>query len=61
MTHMSKLHILERVLTRFSNVTLAKRGSNSFGKNHAGDTGGAGALSVFICNDDIPAAESFAD
>jgi hypothetical protein len=30
-------------------------------EDHAGDTGSAGALSVFICNDNIPTAQSFAD
>jgi hypothetical protein len=44
-------HTWERALTDL--LTLRE--------DHAGDTGGAGALSVFICNDDIPAAESFAD
>jgi hypothetical protein len=28
-------------------------------EDHAGDTGSAGALSVFICDDNVPAAQSF--
>jgi hypothetical protein len=33
----------------------------SFRQNHTSDTGSAGALSVFICNHNIPAAQCFTD
>jgi hypothetical protein len=50
---------------RFVRLTLEQVRTNSQGlairEDHAGDTGSAGALSVFICYDNVPAAQCFAD
>jgi hypothetical protein len=51
---------LELVHTKFSKGGKEVK-LTSFRQNHAGDTGSAGALSVFICDHNIPTAQSPSD